>query len=272
MKHRWIRYLLFAAPILTSTATAFCQEEIREVKRPAYLDISFGVSHSAFRDFATSPLRYSGRPLYTALSHIDADDERTSQITLAYTFGNYENDFNEQNSESRVNIIALNYLELYQLKRCSHSKFNLKVGGQFSTIVNLRRNEALFNNREGADIIATLFGAVRGTFNLSRKARKQFSTLSFTTNFGLINSSYRNGFAYTSASIPLNRDDFFADYELKVFQGLRLNTALDYTVYLPNKNAIQCAYLWDMYRTGGHHDNFEMASHTIKCSLLFNLR
>jgi hypothetical protein len=60
--------------------------------------------------------------------------------------------------------------------------------------------------------------------------------------------------------------------ELQIFKGFRLNSALDYTIFLRNKNAVQLSYLWDAYRTGGHHDNFEMAAHTLNFSLLFGLK
>lgn len=289
VNHR-IRFSVFIAIILVHPTIAFSQVETESVikkenKRPAYLDISFGLSFSSFRDFATSPLNYSGRPLYISLSHVDMDEKRASEITGSYSFGTYKNTFNNQTSESNVNTISLNYLELFQIKKWSRQKLNLKMGGQFNSTINLRNNEAFFNNSEGVDIISTLFGSVRTTIDLSRKeeadkkfifiqykAKKQVRNLSFTMNIGLINSSYRNGFAYTSSSAPINEDDFFADYELNVFTGFRLNSALDYTVFLHNKNAIQFSYLWDAYRTGGHHDNFQMATHTLKCSLLFGLR
>jgi hypothetical protein len=70
----------------------------------------------------------------------------------------------------------------------------------------------------------------------------------------------------------LNNDDFFAGYELQIFEGFRLNSALDYTVHLHNKNAVQFSYIWDAYHTGGHHDNFEMAAHILKISLLYGLK
>lgn len=286
----WIRFSVFIAIILVFPTIALSQVETesvmkKESKRPAYLDISFGLSFSSFRDFATSPLNYSGRPFYISLSHIDMDEKRASEITGSYSFGKSKNTFNNQTSESMVNTISLNYLELFQVHKWSTQKFNLKMGGQFNSTINLRNNESLFNNSEGVDIISTLFGSVRATIDLSRKeevdkkfifmrykAKKQMRNLSFTMNIGLINSSYRNGFAYTSSSTPINEDDFFADYEFSVFTGFRLNSALDYTIFLHNKNAIQLSYLWDAYRTGGHHDNFQMATHTLKCSLLFGLR
>ena len=260
-------------------------EEVQKVSRPVFLNIAVGLNISSFRDFATSALIYSGKPIYTALSHLDMDERRESHFTLSYSFGKYASSFNQHASESKVNTFSFNYLELFQLKNISSYKLNIKIGGQVNATVNHRENTELFNNSEGVDIISTLFGSAKATLDLSRteeenrkflffkfKAHRRKKTLSYTMNVGIMNSSYRNGFAYTSPSAPLNDDDFFAGYELQLFKGFRLNSALDYTVYLHNKNAIQFSYIWDAYRTGGHHDNFEMSAHILKLSLLFGLK
>ncbi|MBR9861459.1 hypothetical protein GYB22_12095 [bacterium] len=269
--------------LLFTSFYAFSQE--REEKRPAFISISSGVNFSSFRDFATSPLIYSGTPIYTSISHLDLDQERESQISLSYSFGKYKSDFNNQNTESKVNTISLNYLELFEVKNWSSPKLNLKVGGQFNAIVNIRNNEDFFNNSEGVDIISNLFGSVKATLDLSRDeevkkkflfinytAQKRSQNLSFGLNMGLVNGAFRNGFAYTSSSAPINTDEFFADYELKIFKGFRINTVLDYTYHLHNNNAVRISYLWDAFKTAGYEDNFEMANHIIKCSLLFSLR
>lgn len=276
--------------MLIWSTRAFTQSETtvpieKKESRPAYLSIALGLNISNFRDFATSPLIYSGRPFYTSLSHIDLDEKRESNLSLSYAFGTYKTDFNKHTSESKVHTVSLNYLELFALKKISRSKTNIKIGGQLNSTVNFRDNSELFNNSEGLDVISTLFGSAKATFDLSRTEEKQLKFLfidykvdkrirhlSYMVNIGLINSSYRNGFAYTPPSVPLNEDDFFAGYEFQIFRGFRLNTSLDYTIFLHNKNAIQFSYIWDAYTTGGHHDNFEMAAHILKFSLLFGLK
>jgi len=163
--------------------------------------------------------------------------------------------------------------------------FNIKLGGTFNSTFNHRINEKLFNNGEGVDIISTLFGSIKTTMDVSRKEnkekqflfikynlKKRVRSLSYTLNIGLVNSSYRNGFIYTNSSAPINEDEFFKGYELNIFKGFRINSSLDYTVFLHNKNAMQFSYLWDIYQTGGHHNNFEMVAHILKFSLLFNLK
>lgn len=281
----FIMIVFSSANVLSQSRTTQTNETKQKEIRPAYIDIAVGLNISGFRDFATSPLIYSGKPLFTSLSHIDTDEKRESHIMFSYYFGNYENNFNQHISGSMVNTVSFNYLELYQIKKLSSEKLNFKLGGQLNSTVNLRDNEDLFNNSDGADIISTLFGSAKATLDLSRteekqkkflfikyKAQKRKRSLAYTFNVGIVNSSYRNGFAYTSPSAPLNSDDFFAGYELQIFEGFRLISALDYTVHLHHKNAVQFSYIWDAYRTGGHHDNFEMAAHILKFSLLYGLK
>jgi hypothetical protein len=289
-KRHYLRYLFLIVTLLYSL-NAFAQsgemgtyEEPQKVSRPAYLSIAVGMNISSFRDFATSPLIYSGKPLYTELSYFDIDERRASYIAFSYSFGKYKSNFNQHSSESKVNVFTFNYLELFQLKPISRPRLNIKIGGQLNLTANHRENTELFNNREGVDIISTLFGSAKTTLGLGRargkskrslfnqEAHQQMHTLSVTMNIGIVNGSYRNSFAYTSPSAPLNKDDFFAGYIFRIFEGFRLNSALDYTVFLRHKNAIQFSYLWDAYKTGGHHDNFEMATHLFKFSLLFRLK
>ncbi|MFC5045478.1 hypothetical protein [Aquimarina hainanensis] len=51
-----------------------------------------------------------------------------------------------------------------------------------------------------------------------------------------------------------------------------MNTALTYTSYLKNKNALQFSYVWDAYKTGGDLDSLEMATHSIRFAFLFNTK
>jgi hypothetical protein len=285
---QWISPFLCLGWCVIMAASGFAQHTASTDtthSRPAYIAVSAGYQYARFRDFATSPLFYSGNAIYTSLAHIDRDAKRESSFTASYATGTFVSDFNESALESKVHTISLNFLELFQLPSLSTSRFNLKVGGQLNATMNIRNNEKLLNNSEGVDLISNLFASVKGTLDVSRKkttekkflfirykAEKRVRKLSFNLNIGCVNSSYRNGFAYTSSSAPINDDDFFSDYTFRIFRGFRLNTALDYTVWLKNKNAVQFSYLWDAYRSGGHHDNFEMATHVLKCSLLFGLK
>ena len=251
-------------------------EEIPEtglkVSRPAYLDISLGIQHATFRDFATSPLFYAGRPIYVALSHIDMDRQRESSFRLSYSFAIFESQIERNKAQSKVNTFTANYLELFELPNISSPKFNIKWGGQLNAIANIRKNKAFGNNSDGFEVIATLFGSIKGTLDLSTKQNKPKRNLSIGLHIGLINSSYRNGFIYTRQAPLLNQDNINDGYEFRFFSGYRMNSSLDYSFWLKNGNAVQLSYHWDAYQTGSNQERFEMAIHLLKLSLLFNLK
>lgn len=241
-------------------------------KRPAYLGIEFGIEQATFRDFASSPLFYVGHPITVALSHIDCDEERASSIRLSYAFGNLKTTAVQTETVSNVQTFMVNYLELFELPQLSSSTVNLKLGGQFNATANLRTNEALGNNSDGFELISTLFASAKGTINLSSKKAKLKRSLAFGLHIGLINTSYRNGFIYTRQSPLLNEDHINDGYEFRIFSGYRINSNLAYTFWLKNGNAMQFSYRWDAYKTGRNQDEFEMATHRLTLSLLFNLK
>lgn len=252
--------------------------------RPAYLDFSLGINSSSFRDHATSPIIYSGRPLSISVAHSDVDQTRESTLRLSYSFGQFTNTFNRHTASSQVRIAGLRYLELFHIPRLSSEKIDFNIGGQFNSTVVFRDNESLLNNSEGLDILASLSASMKVTLDLSRLAdeKKKFLFLTYTAkkrkrdlsirfNVGMMNGAYRNGFAYLGQGAMLNNDEFFESYELKPFSGFRLSSTLAYTVFLPNTNAIRFSYLWDVYSTGGDA-SFEMANHLFALSFLFALK
>jgi len=277
--------LLLLVPLVSFSQKESSLPSIKEQRkvRPAYIGITSGLSFSTFRDFATSPLSYNGSPLYLSLSRIKVDKNRESEFEFSYAFGNYTKIFNFQFNASQVRTASLSYSQLYRLNKLSSEQFNVKIGGQFNISRNIRVNESLWNNSVGAEIFPNLSGSIKITKDISRKENKdkrflflkytlnqRTRNLAFRLNIGLINSSYRNGFAYTRQTIDLNGLNLYEGYQYKIFSGFRMSSSLDYTISLKNKNAFQLSYLWDAYKTGGNLDKFEMASHIFKFTFLFN--
>ena len=240
--------------------------------RPTYLVVSTGVQPSIFRDVATSPLFYIGNATHIALAHKDLDDKRESSFRLSYAFGDFHSKSAQEKTVSDVRIFALNYLEFFQLNKFSSSKVNLKIGGQLNTSAILRDNPTLGNNGDGFDLVATLFGSVKAMIDANRKTNKLPKKLTIGLHIGLINSSYRNGFIYTRQSPLLNQDNITDGYAFRLLSGFRLNSSVDYTISLRNRNALQLTYQWDAFRIGDKVAKFEMASHLLQASLLFNLK
>jgi len=241
--------------------------------RPTYIDIAIGKEYSRFVDFATSPLIYSGAQNYISISYNKYDKKKEKEYGFSYSFGDYISDFNEHESISTVKTLSLYYSQLYQLNKFSTKKLNIKIGGLFDATGNFRINESLENNGVGLEIIPTLFGSIKASkYFISRHGKDK--ELSFRLNIGLINSTFRNGYVYSGQSFLLNKpilESVFDDYQFKVFSGFRMSSALSYTMPLKNKNKIQFSYLWGAYKTGGNFDTFEMANHSIKFTLSFNL-
>jgi len=275
--------LLLLVPLVSFSQNESTTLSIKEQRkmRPAYIGITSGMSYSGFRDFATSPLIYNGSPIYVSLSLNKVDKNRESEFGLSYSFGNYSKGFNGQFALSQVKTASLYYTKLYQLKKLSTEQFNVKIGGVFNTSLNTRVNTSLMNNAMGAELFSNLLGSVKITKDISRKDNKdkklfflkyrlnqRTRNISYRLNVGLVNSSYRNGYAYFRHTV--DQSDLFYGYQFKAFSGFRMSSSLDYNIYLKNKNAIQISYLWDAYKTGGNLDKFEMAHHIFKITLLFN--
>lgn len=259
----------------------------RKENRPKYRGVSIlGLGVGSFRDYATSPLTYTGLTLSSSRFSISMDEYRETESGTSMTFGAFGNTFNDHGSTSITISPSLYYSELYSLPKFSISKFNLKVGGMMNVTSNIRINEGLLNNAIGFEIIPTLFGSVKGTLDVSRKEtrskkflffkytlEKRRKSLAFRFNTGLINASFRNGYAYSGQAFLLNEPDPFDDYQFKIFSGYRLSSSIDYTLYSrKTTNAVQFSYIWDAYKTGGDFESFEMAQHALRVTLLFNTK
>ncbi len=264
------------------SVSVLSRKEIRK-KRPYYIGITIGNNTSTFRDFATSPLKYSGVGYYFGFSRIRLDAKREFSYGTSFSIGDNLSIINDHEYHSRIITSSTYYTQLYQIKRWSTDKRNVKIGGLIDVSSNVRINESLQNNAVGIEYIPTVFGSIKSTWDISRKEaiEKKFlfinytkkqkeRDLAFRLNVGLINSSFRNGYIYTQHSAILNDPKIFGGYQFNAFSGFRLSAALDYTVSLKNKNKIQVSYLWDAYKTGGDLDKLEMANHVIKYTLFFN--
>ena len=262
--------------------TTLTRKELRK-QIPKFIAIGFGTNNSKFRDFATSPLIYSGRVLHISLSRFKLSNKREAELGLSYDFGSLSNNYNSTFSSSDFKRVELYYSKLYKLKLFEAIGVNTKLGFLLVGNGNIRINNALQNNAFGIETFANLLGSIKFTKDISRKIAKEKKflfikyklkeksrDLAFRINLGLINSSYRNGYAYIGQSAILNEPKFFDDYEYNIFEGLRFSSRLDYTRNLSNKNAVQLSYIWDAYATRGDSDKFEIAHHIIKLTLLFN--
>ncbi|MFA9392583.1 MAG: hypothetical protein ACERKD_22430 [Prolixibacteraceae bacterium] len=282
-------FLLFVIcmPFLAKAQSNDAQWSKKELRkqRPTYLELSSGLNYSSFRDFATSPLFYNGAGLDFSLAGVSFDSHFESVSGFRMVGGLYLASVQQNFTSSLGASFYAYYSRLYKVESLSGERFNFKTGGRIDLATNVRSNGSLGNNGFGLELIPTLFGSVKTTFDVSRKTaidkhlwfikchrevRKR--SLSYQLNLGIVNTSYRNGYIYNNQSFLLNDEKTFAGYVFSAFSGFRMNSSLDYTIYLKNCNAVRFTYLWEAYQTGGELDKFELASHSFKFALLFNTK
>lgn len=244
-------------------------------------NISIGLekSRGLFRDFATSPLFYTGLP--TGLTIYKNRIKAGSEVSFGgtYTFGNFSNNFNDHSSISAFNSIDGEYSRMYHYHGFQRDKYHFRVGGKLVGNAILRQNPDLRNNGVGIDFFANLMGSFLVGKDISRKTTKEKwflfkyrlkprkRNLSLRFNLGLINSHYRNGYAYSGQSALLNEFNLFDDYNFKILSGYRVSTELDYTVYL-NSNALKFSYHWEAFSTAQKTDKLDVAFHTLGLHIL----
>jgi hypothetical protein len=250
-----------------------------------YLEIGLGVGYSQFRDFATSPLFYSGFPFSLDLAFRIDGQKNEKQFGLQASYGSLSALINGSYAQSSVVSASLFYQQLYIFPQVSNNKWKYKVGGQINASGNYRYNPSLQNNSVGVEMVNTLFASGKVVLDVSRLRTKEkkcwfmhsvkeprFRLLDFQLNIGLLNNSFRNGYAYIDQSSVLNDPKDFGGYKYSWFTGFRMSSSLRYIIYLKNKNAVQFSYVWDAYTTGGDANRFEFGSHFLKFTLLFNTK
>lgn len=260
-------------------------EEKKKEKRPTYIGFEYGISNSKFRDFATSPLFYTGKPMSLGISRTRLNAKREGKFSLTYLTGKFNSSVGQEVTQSSVKTLAFSYSKLYILPKFSNEKWNLKTGGKIYSTANLRSNQSLQNNATGIEIITSLMGSIKAERDISRTANKSKKflfikynlkerkrKLSYKLNIGFINTSYRNGYNYSGQSSVLNTPKLFDDYQLSTFSGLNVGSELNYDIHLKNKNIIELSYNWNLYKTGGAFDQFELVNHHLKFTFLFNTK
>lgn len=252
--------------------------------RPIYLNLSGGMKAINFRDFATSPLTYSGINLFMSADYLKTGSRKETEFGISYSRGNSTSEGVTSIYSSSIQTGTLYYSMLYGINRINSEKWNFKAGGELNVTGNYRYNPSLNNNGLGYEVIGNVMGSVKITRDFSRKVEKEkkflfisytakpkTKLLSFRLNVGVINSDYRNGYGYIGQSAVNNQPGLEKRYVYSIFSGYRLGSDLAYTIALKNNNAIRFSYLWDAYETGGPYEHYQMASHVLKFTLLFRL-
>lgn len=259
-----------------------------------YRQNSFGLSIPTFRDFATSPLFYSGAGLDIQKGWLKRSDQRERSLTIGATISATfaqipESDYLQANSVSTFSQINASYTQLWKVNARSNANNNMKLGGTFITSQNNRQNSHLMNAGLGVENISNVMVTGQIIRDISRKESRHIHTwffnktlnpvkrdLRFLMNVGILNFNYRPGYAYAymsefNGTQTTDLSWILSNYSWKM-NGYRFNTELEYITYMPNGNARSWSYKWDVAHAPGNYEAFQMAAHRISYTYYFQTK
>lgn len=254
-----------------------------KIKRPLYAGLGIGNNISSFRDFATSPLFYSGTAKTVAVFVDRPSDKKDMYIQARYSAGTYSVKGYDKLIFSQLKAASVQYAMLWKINPISSDKFNFKVGGMFDAWGDIRINKSLQNNAGGSEIFTTLFLSLKASHPVVitetkkiwfLKFRPRYRNTMFQVNLPVMNNTFRNGYIYTSTGgLDGNpTPNLFKNYEFQAFSGTRLSTRLMYEQAIFNNNILRFTYDWDMLLSAKKYDQFQMGNHLFLISLVLKLK
>lgn len=256
-----------------------------------YFSGNFSTGIVTYRDFATSPLFYSGPGLVLSTSNMDRSAHRDQWIDLRVGFYSAFGQAPEStvlNGTSIASVAAIHvyYHYLFGISKYSNERWNFKAGPSLVITQNFRFNPGLFNNALGLENISNLMvtGLVTKDFSRRRerelnfylfkiKLRERTRELRMQMNAGLLNFNFRPGYAYAYDAEIIGTETsplqwIFANYRWSM-NGWRLQTRIEWMWYLYNGNAFSLNYDWDVLHAPGRYEAFQMATHQIGFAYYF---
>jgi hypothetical protein len=250
-----------------------------------FRSLQFGMSRtsSVFRDFATSPLFYHGNPMQYSLAWAKDEGLKERRLLFKYQSGTFTPENKNIKTPSTAHSLFLQYSRLWYIG--TWKKTDVRLGGMMDVSGNLRVNPSLQNNAGGLEIFNTLFASVRFGRDVSRLQEKSGKilwlipyhriprrrTISFQLNAALMNNNFRNGYIYSNQANITNKPNILYNYQFNAFSGYRLNTTLEYSIFLSNGNAIRYSWFWDAMQSGEEFNRFEMGLTGIQLAFLFQM-
>jgi hypothetical protein len=255
-----------------------------------YWQSSLGLSNPVYRDYATSPLYYSGVGfnINTGWLKRSAKKERLFEmlISAAPTSAKIPaSNYLERSVTSTFTQFSMRYLKLYELKSLSKGTSHYKVGFALLSTQHFRTNKFLQNNALGIENISNVMLAGQYMRDVSRKSEKKVNLLffkptlkpvkrdlRFQLSVGVLNFNYRPSYAFayegylTSNTNPLSW--ILNNYSWSL-NGWRTQGELELLTYLEGGNARSWSYVWSAMHVPGRFETFQMAVHQIKYTVFF---
>lgn len=284
--------------------SAFAQEGIgatAQVSLPAdsnrthvFFAPNGGIGFYNFRDRATSPLTYAGVGFHGGIlmQWLAPKYQLTigGDFAFARLFANVpESNYFQSGAVSTMYQLNFEAIYLRRLQALASAKMDYLLGGGILGTGNLRSNPSLFNNGTGIEAFGNLIFAAKATRDISRKEAKTWKIwfininlkpvqrrISVQAHAGVLNFNYRPGYAYSTLPEIDGTNTTGLEYQLTEhawkMNGWRLGGRVAYTRYTARGNGHQLSYHWDALHAPGRHAIFEMASHRIGYTLLFNAK
>ena len=273
-----LKHLL--AGMFCAIAVSASAQDLSVKRKTEYTKLSIGIPSIQFRDFATSPLVYSGAGIH---GDFGSYNERGTSITTYgahVSFGATSDPYSSAiSSVTAVNIYYGKLLKVVPGFR--HA--TLHLGGLIEGTTNVRVNGNLMNNSFGLELAPAVYASGKITRDISRKEARTIKpisfipgiqlqprerNLSFQLNVGLLNGAYRNGYAYAGQTAVLNNFSIFEDYNYTATAGARFSGELMWTEVLDNGNRIGYSYFFQQYALNGF-DRFEWMQQGVKLTIYF---
>ncbi|MDD4574912.1 MAG: hypothetical protein PHI36_00635 [Bacteroidales bacterium] len=275
-----------------SDQTKFSDLQKKNPKPDRSLHLSSGFTSFLYRDFATSPLFYSGVGLRLAVGYEIKSDHDEHFFDLDYIIGvafavNPTPVTAGNSTMAIMNTSNFYYHYLHELTRFNNDKYKISLGGSFLNSLNVRVNQALNNNSAGIENISNFMFSLKLNRDISRhqviiedlllfkrKLMPSTRSLSFQCNIGLLNFNYRPGYAYNYLGemdgSSTNILKYAIEDHLWSMNGIRLNTRLEFSYYKPYKNGSKWAYVWDFANVPGKFETYQSAFHRLEYVLIIN--
>jgi hypothetical protein len=274
----------------TKAPDAIPQTSIESVQG-RYFNSTVGMGLMTFRDFATSPLYFTGLGFQFGLGWERIGEKRTFLLETQMHLGSVlaevpESEYFQPFGGGFMSTFQIYSHYHFQLQRYRKDWISYWVGPSLALNNNIRVVPNFQNNAFGGEGFINLMASGKVLLDISRKSdfvidlgfvefnfRQKVKSLSFQTDIGLLNMNRRPGYAYyfdseldgTSTS-PV--EYLFGNYDWRV-NGWRLMTRLDYAWYLPNGNGHKFSYHWNAIHAPGGYETFQMASHLLGYTLIF---
>jgi hypothetical protein len=292
MKHLSILSLAIISLLMASPESIAQTEYGDKSFSQRNLLLSSGLGSASYRDFATSPLFYSGPGANLYLGWQDLNENRElnlgiSMITHLTLARVPESDFFSVNAMGVLASLEGNFSYLRNLPSNFGDQYNLKAGGTLLGTQNLRNNPRLDNSSTGVETLANLMLSGKIEKDISRTEEKvkrffflQFyqrpvrRMLTFQVDAGVLNFNHRPSYNYVYFGPIDGTNTEVLPYVLDGYSwsmnGWRLRTRLEYIRYNSSGNGRKIAYAWDVLNAPGKHAAFQMAVHRFEYIILIN--